>query len=78
MCFLRVFGPWGPETMCFYVFLAPRGPKQYVLRVGPIQALRNPRFFEAMFNFAVKTGAEGPQITQAPNIGSGDGVLKVS
>ena len=24
--FLCVFGPWGPETMCFYVF-APQGPE---------------------------------------------------
>ena len=28
--FLRVLGPWGPETMCFYMFLAPGGPKQRV------------------------------------------------
>ena len=25
--FLPVFGPWGLEIMCFYLFLAPGGPK---------------------------------------------------
>ena len=76
--FLRVFGPWGPETICFYMFLAPGGPKPHVLRVGPNPGSKKPSFFEAMFNFAVKNGAERPQITQAPNICSGDGVLKAS
>ena len=30
--FLRVVGPWGPETTCFHVF-APGGPKPRLLRV---------------------------------------------
>ena len=39
--FLRVFSPWGPESTCFYVFVAPGGPKPCVLHVFGLLDVEN-------------------------------------